>query len=67
MNRKYTRQIFLSTVDRLKNASPDFTFTTDIIVGFPGANFDFQDTLDLMKRSSSQKFICFLTAKKANK
>ena len=36
MNRKYTRQIFLETVERLKKANPDFTFTTDVIVGFPG-------------------------------
>ncbi len=44
MNRKYTRQIFLDTVDRLKAANPDFTFTTDIIVGFPGeTDHDFQD------------------------
>lgn len=50
MNRKYTRQIFSNTVDRLKNASPDFTFTTDIIVGFPGeTDQDFEDTLELMR------------------
>ena len=50
MNRKYTRQIFLSTIDRLKKASPDFTFTTDIIVGFPGeTEMDFEDTLAIMR------------------
>lgn len=50
MNRKYTRQIFLQTIERLKAASPDFTFTTDVIVGFPGeTNQDFEDTLDLMR------------------
>ena len=36
MNRKYTRQIFLETIERLREANPDFTFTTDVIVGFPG-------------------------------
>lgn len=36
MNRKYTRQMFFETVDKLRLLSPDFTFTTDIIVGFPG-------------------------------
>ncbi len=50
MNRKYTRQIFLETIERLKKASPDFTFTTDIIVGFPGeTEEDFQDTLSLVR------------------
>lgn len=49
MNRKYTRQMFLETVDRLKAASPDFTFTSDIIVGFPGeTERDFEDTLEVM-------------------
>lgn len=49
MNRKYTREIFLETVDRLRSANPDFTFTTDVIVGFPGeSELDFQDTLSIM-------------------
>ncbi len=50
MNRKYTRQIFLETVERLKGACPDFTFTTDVIVGFPGeTEADFQDSLDVVQ------------------
>jgi threonylcarbamoyladenosine tRNA methylthiotransferase MtaB len=54
MNRKYTREIFLETVEKLLKASPDFTFTTDIIVGFPGeSEADFQDTLDIMEK------VCF--------
>jgi threonylcarbamoyladenosine tRNA methylthiotransferase MtaB len=50
MNRKYTREMFIETVERLKNKSSDFTFTTDIIVGFPGeSEADFQDTLEVME------------------
>lgn len=49
MNRKYTREIFLETVERLKAARSDFTFTTDVIVGFPGeSQRDFQDTIEMM-------------------
>lgn len=49
MNRKYTRQIFMETVDRLRAADPDFTFTTDVIVGFPGeTDADLADTLAVM-------------------
>ncbi len=49
MNRKYTRQIFLESVEKLKRVSPDFTFTTDLIVGFPGeTERDFEETLDVM-------------------
>jgi len=51
MNRKYTRQIFLSTVEKLKQACPSFTFTTDIIVGFPGeTEADFQETIDVVRQ-----------------
>lgn len=60
MNRKYTRQIFLETVERLRAASPDFTFTTDVIVGFPGeTEMDFQDTLDLIEQVKFAKVHMF--------
>lgn len=50
MNRKYTKQIFCKTVQDLRDRDPDFTFTTDVIVGFPGeTEGDFQETLDLMR------------------
>lgn len=51
MNRKYTKQIFLETIYRLKAASSDFTFTTDIIVGFPGeSESDFEETIEIMNQ-----------------
>ncbi len=50
MNRKYTRQMFLDSVQRLKNASAHFTFTTDLIVGFPGeTKEDFAQTVAVMQ------------------
>lgn len=49
MNRKYTRQIFLETVERMKAKNPDFTVTTDVIVGFPGeTEGDFSETLEVV-------------------
>lgn len=52
MNRKYTRQVFFDTVDRLRKASPRFSFTTDIIVGFPGeTEVDHHDTLDAIREA----------------
>lgn len=60
MNRKYTRQIFFETIDRLRAANPDFTFTTDIIVGFPGeTEIDFADTLEVMKQVKFAKVHMF--------
>lgn len=50
MNRKYTRQIFLETVERMVRKNPDFTVTTDIIVGFPGeTERDFLETLEVVE------------------
>lgn len=60
MNRKYTRQIFFDTVEKLKAANPDFTFTTDIIVGFPGeTEFDHRDTLDAIRQVNFAKVHMF--------
>lgn len=60
MNRKYTRQMFLQTIERCKKASKDFTFTTDIIVGFPGeTEEDFQETLDVMQEVKFAKVHMF--------
>lgn len=65
MNRKYTRQIFMQTIDKLRLANPDFTFTTDIIVGFPGeTEADFQDTISIMNETEFAKIHMFPYSKR---
>ncbi len=60
MNRKYTRQIFLDTVQKLTHQCPDFTVTTDIIVGFPGeTDRDFEETLEVMNEVQFAKVHMF--------
>ena len=60
MRRKYTRQIFFNTVEELTRRNPDFTVTTDIIVGFPGeTEDDFLETLDVMERVQFAKVHMF--------
>ncbi len=60
MNRKYTRQIFQETVRRLKAEDPDFTFTTDVIVGFPGeTDVDFQETIAAIREAEFAKVHMF--------
>jgi len=60
MNRKYTRQIFLDSVEKMQRASPDFTFTTDVIVGFPGeTETDFEETLEVMREVQFAKVHMF--------
>lgn len=50
MNRRYTRERYLSIVSRLRELVPDIEFTTDIIVGFPGETEEaFLDTLSLVE------------------
>ena len=51
MNRTYTKENFLNLVKIIKEYIPDCSLSTDIIVGFPGEdNFDFQETLDVVKK-----------------
>lgn len=51
MNRKYTREEYISLVESVREAMPDIALTTDIIVGFPGeSSQEFEDTLDIIKR-----------------
>ncbi|MCY3974070.1 MAG: tRNA (N(6)-L-threonylcarbamoyladenosine(37)-C(2))-methylthiotransferase MtaB [Simkaniaceae bacterium] len=50
MRRKYTRQEFVRATEALRKGDPDFTFTTDVIVGFPGeSEGDFAETLRLVR------------------
>ena len=49
MNRTYDKQGFLNVVRKLREAKPDISLSTDIIVGFPGeTEEDFNDTLDVL-------------------
>lgn len=53
MNRKYTREEYLSAVRLIERYFDRPSITTDVIVGFPGEEEeDFLDTLDLCKKSS---------------
>ena len=60
MRRKYTREEFFDATNRLLNACPDFTFTTDVIVGFPGeTERDFEETLAVMNEVKFAKVHMF--------
>ncbi|MBM4188736.1 MAG: tRNA (N6-isopentenyl adenosine(37)-C2)-methylthiotransferase MiaB [Gemmatimonadetes bacterium] len=49
MLRRYSREEYLEVVRRLRQAVPGMTFSTDIIVAFPGeTEAQFQDTLTLV-------------------
>jgi tRNA-2-methylthio-N6-dimethylallyladenosine synthase len=51
MNRRYTRERYLELVAEIREAMPDITLSTDILVGFPGeTEEDVERTLDLMEQ-----------------
>ena len=50
MRRFYNVTTFMGIVNQVKNRYPDFNFTTDIIVGFPGeTNEDFNKTCEMAR------------------
>ncbi|MCL2058417.1 MAG: MiaB/RimO family radical SAM methylthiotransferase [Oscillospiraceae bacterium] len=49
MNRGYSRDEYIALTRKVRDAVPDITLTTDVIVGFPGeSERDFDDTLGLV-------------------
>ena len=61
MNRHYDRAKYLELVDKLRDAVPGITISTDIIVGFPGeTEEDFLDTLSLVERVRYDSAFTFL-------
>ena len=50
MNRKYTREEYLSLVSEIRRAMPEISLSTDILIGFPSeTEKDLEETLDLME------------------
>ncbi len=51
MNRKHTREEYLSIIDNLKKVRPNIKFSSDFIVGYPGeTEKDFEDTISIVEK-----------------
>ena len=67
MNRHYTREYYMSLINKIKQEIPDVAITTDIIVGFPGeTEEDFLDTLNLVKEVQYDSAFTFIYSRRNN-
>ena len=65
MNRKYTKEQYLSLVEKMKNKIPNIKFSTDIIVGFAGeTEEDFEDTLDVVRKAGFEQVFMFIYSRR---
>ncbi len=65
MNRNYTREHYLSLIRKAKEAMPDLTLSTDLIVGFPGEDESaFADTLSLVEEVRYAQLFTFIYSKR---
>ena len=65
MNRKYTREKYLSIVKKMKDISPNIEFSSDFIVGYPSeSDKDFEDTIDLIKEVNFVNSFSFIYNKR---
>ncbi len=66
MNRRYTRETYLSRVRALRDAMPDIGITSDLIVAFPGeTEEDFNETLSLAEEVRFDSAYTFIFSPRA--
>ena len=65
MNRKYSKEQYLTLVNKIKEKIPNIEFSTDIIVGFPGeGEQDFEDTLDVVSKVKFEQIYMFIYSRR---
>ncbi len=67
MNRKYTREVYLGKIEKLRQVCPDIAITSDFIAGFPGeTETEFSETLDLIKTVEYDSLFAFVYSDRPN-
>ena len=66
MNRKYTVEKYMDIVERIRKRDPDFSLTTDLIVGFPNeTDGEFNATLDIIRKVKYDNIYSFIYSKRS--
>jgi len=61
MNRNYTAEHYLTTIDKIRSKIPNISLTSDFIVGFPTeTDEDFEMTCDLVKKVRYNGLFAFM-------
>lgn len=65
MNRKYTAEDYLGLIRYAKKVCPEMTFSSDVMVGFPGeTEEDFEKTYELVKEVGYTQLFTFIYSKR---
>ena len=65
MNRRYDKEKYLDLLRKIREAMPDLSLTTDIIVGFPGeTEEDFLETMDVVEKVRYDSAFTFIYSKR---
>ena len=65
MNRKYTREKYLSIIEKVKAKIPGIALSSDVIVGFPNETYEnFKETLDLVEKVRFDTLFTFIYSKR---
>lgn len=66
MNRRYTVEKYMEIIDYARSRDPEFSFTTDLIVGFPGETYEeFCETKELIKKVRYDNIYSFVYSRRS--
>ncbi len=67
MRRRYSREQYLETIEKIREAIPNIQLSTDMIVGFPGETAaDFEETLSLTAAARYHSMFSFKYSERPN-
>lgn len=65
MNRHYTKEYYLDIIEKAKNEVKDISFSTDLMIGFPGeTENDLLDTIDVVEKVRYDSAFTFIYSKR---